>query len=55
MPAVDVPKRASHSGYSFLTISARAFSINLLSSGYARVRRLSQYIGDLIPLAQVKG
>ena len=55
MPAVEVPIRTSHSGYSFLTTSAIAFSTTLRTLGYASVSLLSQYIGDLIPDAHVNG
>ena len=36
-------------------VSARAFSTRLRTAGAVRVRRLSQYTGLLMPLAQVKG
>ncbi len=55
MPAVDVPISISASGYKAATLAAIASSTSVRTSGYDKVKRLSQYIGLLMPLAHTNG
>src|SRR5690625_1028454 len=55
MPAVDVPAITSASGAISRITSAKSRTISFLTSTFPMICLLSQYIGEMMPLAHVNG